>query len=468
MTLERWRRSALCSLFLLLSVVACGKKGPPLAPLRLVPASVGEASVRHLGQDVFMAFTIPDSNSDASTPADIGRVEVYGLTAAPLPPNASPLTDEEFREVATLLAVLDLRPPTAPAEAPEDDAAEAGGAVTPPPEPVDQAAAPYEQGQLVGVFERLTAEVMVPVDLTEVREELAESEADEPEAEVPVMSPLLGPLIAPVLEPPLRRVYVAVGVTRGGRRSPLQPKLPAVLVDPPHPTSYPNVRYTNDVVTITWVPARGARRPVQGPSSPQPLPTMPAPTAEVPVAPVPLSTTSIRASLEPTRYNVYEVLPPVPDVIAAPVPLNPTPIDGREFQDLRVEFGVERCYVVRTIDLVDERPIESDASPETCVTFVDTFAPAAPINLAAVGSAGTINLIWDASTEADLAGYLVLRGEVPGETLQPLTSEAIQETTYRDTAITAGVTYVYAVVAVDTATPPNASAPSNRVQETPR
>ena len=95
-------RSAFLCLFLLLSVVACGKRGPPLAPLRLVPASVGESSVRRIGQDVFMAFTIPDANSDATTPADISRVEVYGLTAAPLPPDASPLTDEEFREVATL------------------------------------------------------------------------------------------------------------------------------------------------------------------------------------------------------------------------------------------------------------------------------------------------------------------------------------------------------------------------------
>jgi hypothetical protein len=34
--------------------------------------------------------------------------------------------------------------------------------------------------------------------------------------------------------------------------------------------------------------------------------------------------------------------------------------------------------------------------------------------------------------------------------------------------VQAGVTYVYAIVAVDRATPPNRSAPSNRVQETAR
>ena len=45
---------------------------------------------------------------------------------------------------------------------------------------------------------------------------------------------------------------------------------------------------------------------------------------------------------------------------------------------------------------------------------------------------GSINLIWDANTEADLGGYLVLRGEAPGDTLQPLTPEPIKETRYQD------------------------------------
>jgi fibronectin type 3 domain-containing protein len=112
--------------------------------------------------------------------------------------------------------------------------------------------------------------------------------------------------------------------------------------------------------------------------------------------------------------------------------------------------------------------IESRPSDPICVTPRDTFAPAEPKNLQAVGSAGVINLIWDANTEADLGGYLVLRGEAPGDTLQPLTPAAIRETRYQDRAIKPGVTYFYAIVAVDRATPPNRSAPSNRVQETAR
>ena len=79
-----------------------------------------------------------------------------------------------------------------------------------------------------------------------------------------------------------------------------------------------------------------------------------------------------------------------------------------------------------------------------------------------------MNLIWDANTEADLGGYLVLRGEAPGDTLQPLTPQPIHETSFRDTTARPGVRYSYAIVAVDRATPPNRSALSAKVEETAR
>jgi fibronectin type 3 domain-containing protein len=110
--------------------------------------------------------------------------------------------------------------------------------------------------------------------------------------------------------------------------------------------------------------------------------------------------------------------------------------------------------------------IESAASERVCVTPADTFAPAPATGLTAVASSGLISLIWNASSDTDLAGYLVLRGEAPGDTLQPLTAAPIQETTFRDTNVKAGTRYVYVVVAVDAAG--NRSGPSNRVEETAR
>jgi hypothetical protein len=79
-----------------------------------------------------------------------------------------------------------------------------------------------------------------------------------------------------------------------------------------------------------------------------------------------------------------------------------------------------------------------------------------------------INLIWEPGTERDLAGYVVLRGEAAGGPLVAITPAPVRESTYRDTAVQPGTRYVYAVVAVDSATPQNVSAESNRVEETAR
>jgi hypothetical protein len=148
-------------------------------------------------------------------------------------------------------------------------------------------------------------------------------------------------------------------------------------------------------------------------------------------------------------------------------PLTTAPVAARTFERPGVEFGVEECFVVRTVEMVGGVAVESEASAEpACTTPTDTFPPAAPTGLNVVSSAGVVALIWDPNTEADLAGYLVLRGEAPGETLRPITPAPITETVFRDTTVTPGVRYVYAIVAVDRAAPANISAQSPRVEVT--
>ncbi len=163
----------------------------------------------------------------------------------------------------------------------------------------------------------------------------------------------------------------------------------------------------------------------------------------------------------PVTFNVYRK-------DAAAAPLNPAPIAAIEYEHTGVEFGKEQCFVVRSLQAIQNVSIESDASQPACVTPRDTFPPAAPKGLRAVSEAGAVSLVWDASSEADLAGYLVLRAEAPGETLQPLTPKPVREANYRDTTVQPGVRYVYAVVAIDTATPANASAQSAREEVTAR
>ena len=149
-------------------------------------------------------------------------------------------------------------------------------------------------------------------------------------------------------------------------------------------------------------------------------------------------------------------------------PLNAKPLTAQTHSNPGAVAGKEQCFVVRSVAKVGDATIESDPSNPICVTPADTFPPVAPKGLAAVSGSGVVNLIWDPNTDADLGGYLILRGEAPGDTLQPLTPEPIKETRYADRAVTPGTAYVYAIVAVDRATPPNRSALSNKVQETAR
>ncbi|HEX2771316.1 MAG TPA: fibronectin type III domain-containing protein, partial [Micromonosporaceae bacterium] len=138
------------------------------------------------------------------------------------------------------------------------------------------------------------------------------------------------------------------------------------------------------------------------------------------------------------------------------------------FADPRVEFGAERCYVVRRVEMAGAIAIESAPSKPACVTPIDTFAPAPPKSLAHIAAANGVSLIWEANAEPDLGGYLVLRGDAPGDKLSPLTPSPITDTSFLDTTVQRGRTYVYEVVAVDQSTPANQSPPSNRVEETIR
>jgi fibronectin type 3 domain-containing protein len=175
-------------------------------------------------------------------------------------------------------------------------------------------------------------------------------------------------------------------------------------------------------------------------------------------------------------YAVYEVAPPAftpPKQEAGAVPpfpklLTPAATATKTFKDERFEVGVERCYAVSTVATTGAVSIESPLSKPSCVKAVDTFPPSAPTKLEAVASEGAISLIWEASPQPDVAGYLVLRGEAGGAPLAPLFTTPIKETTYRDVSVKPGVRYVYAVVAVDTAVPRNVSPHSNRVEETAR
>src|SRR5262249_7634900 len=136
-----------------------------------------------------------------------------------------------------------------------------------------------------------------------------------------------------------------------------------------------------------------------------------------------------------------------------------------EYEDSRIEWGATRCYAVRAVETIGEMTLESELGEPECEELVDTFAPAAPKGLNAVSSEGAINLIWEANTESDLAGYYVLRG-LPDATPEPTPPTPTRAASFLDTTLRPGARYVYGVVGVEKAA--NVSKPRKTVEEPAR
>lgn len=435
MRTPRRGRAVLLSLIVCAGLAAaCGKKGPPLAPLARVPSPPANPQAARVGDDAYVWFTVPSANVSGQSPADVSAIELYAVTATEAP------SGEDLTEAAVKIgtyAVQPVLPPPPPV--PE-------GAPAPPAIPLPPG---FAQGAVAVVREPLSPDLRVPTVLP-VKAAEPEPPADE------TLAPLPGPLVAPGDATALRRFYFAVAVGPRNRKSAPSQVVSVPVDDASGPPTDLRIDYTETGMTLAWAAPANARR---APGEPDPglLPSKPL----VPLPP-------------PTGYHVFEVPraeAPAPDPysLALPAPLTPQPMATTEFAvPGPVRYGEERCFVVRATDTVAGAVVVGPASVPACVTPVDTFPPAPPKQLAAIAGVGVINLIWEPNAEADLAGYIVLRGVAPGEALQAITPTPIRETTYRDESATPGVRYTYAVVAVDTASPQNVSGQSNRVEETSR
>ncbi|GAI54519.1 unnamed protein product, partial [marine sediment metagenome] len=98
-------------------------------------------------------------------------------------------------------------------------------------------------------------------------------------------------------------------------------------------------------------------------------------------------------------------------------------------------------------------------------TSLDTTPPAAPTNLMAAAGDEITWLDWDDNSEGDLAGYDIYRSTTPGSYSDPLNDSLLDSSDYTDNDVNNGMTYYYAVKAVDTST--NESNYSNEVSASP-
>ena len=358
-----------CSLLLVWASVAagCGKKGPPMPPLLILPAPPAEFVAARRGGSVDVRFAIPRANADGSEPADLSRVDVYALTGP-----GTPLPDDIIgRGTKVGTVTVNIPPdPDAPEGSPESRA--------PPPLP-----GALDQGAVAKLTDVLT--------------------------------------LLPDADPAEMRSYLAVGFNRRGRRGPWSEPVAVPLGAAPAAPAAPTLTVEETSIVVRWTPLQAA----DGGTLP---------------------------------LHVYAVEKDEQRLTEEPA-LQP------RFEDARIEWGAERCYALRTVEAIGGLMVESEASPKACVTPTDTFAPAAPEGLNVVAAQGSMNLIWTANAEPDLAGYILFRTVPPATEGQRVSEALIESPTFVDT-VTPGARVTYVVQAVDRAG--NLSPLSAPVTETAR
>jgi hypothetical protein len=117
------------------------------------------------------------------------------------------------------------------------------------------------------------------------------------------------------------------------------------------------------------------------------------------------------------------------------------------YSDNQFEFGQTYYYQVRATFGEPGHPAMSDPSPTVKILPRDTFPPAPPQGLSSIYSAGAVELVWTANTEADLAGYNVYRLE--DQTAVRVNKELVRTPIFRDASAAPGKTLIYYVTAVD-------------------
>lgn len=228
--------------------------------------------------------------------------------------------------------------------------------------------------------------------------------------------------------------FVAVALTRGfrghARKSAPSNVVQAPLVDVTQPVANLAVKASQTALLLTW--------------------TKPAETL---------------TGLPPSHlsgYRVYQSTTGKPDSFQL---LGETA--SPHFEDKSFQFGRPYDFRVSAVTELDGTRAESGPSATVAITPRDTFPPAVPTHLTAVNAAGAVDLLWNANTERDLAGYNVYRSS-DGGPFARLNKQPAPTPIFHDTSVAPGHHYQYAVTAIDLAgnesarsTPASVATPSS-------
>jgi fibronectin type 3 domain-containing protein len=128
-----------------------------------------------------------------------------------------------------------------------------------------------------------------------------------------------------------------------------------------------------------------------------------------------------------------------------------------------VEKDTDYIYALRAIRQVRETAVESEVSAEVAINTTDHTPPRVPTGLVAVPTTTGMVLKWDENGEEDLAGYNLYRRAEGEAGAVKLNGAPLVRGGYTDATAVKNKTYTYTVTALDDATNPNESRPSEGI-----
>jgi fibronectin type 3 domain-containing protein len=347
------RRSQLVTIALLgLIVSACGKKGPPVAPERRLPAAPAGLAASIDEASIVVTWTLPSTRLDGTALKDVTETKLYRR--------------EEGDGTASKPAIL-------------------------------------ASGRIVGYDEIAS---------------IAATGATGSVRWVDREGLVLG----------RRYVYVATALDARGRSSPPSARTPITFLATPKPPTDVRATAGDGQATLRWdAPAEFTDgTPAEG---------------EI-------------------RYLVLRGSDEGPMS-----PVTAEPVTGTAYTDTGLTNDAEYRYAVRSVR-IDPRVVAAGLpSTVVAVTPRTITPPHPPSNLVAVPFPGTVRLAWSPSPERTVALYAVYRA-AGSEAFVRLGTTAPSNTTFADRSVESGVTYRYAVSAIDSARQPNESARSTEVTVT--
>ncbi len=402
----------------LVATLACGNKGDPQPPPRKNPARTTDLTVAQRGGELVVSMSYPAMTSGGLALVAIDKVELWQYTR-PAP---------ELMEMPEELM-----------EIPEGGAEAADGAEEPAIE--EAVEEPLEEvveetvGQPAGAGETGT-ETTSGAEAEESTEETEDLVIEEPD---PFLRIMIDPKefdkhsqsILALEESDLEAAIV-------GGRIVMRIALEEISTEPP--TAYAFAVRTS---------AGRLRSEKSSPTAFAPRPA-PAPLTDLELSPsssgVSLTWSVPEDETDIEGYHVYRRLAASPEFDKPLIMVTP---GVGEHDDRSARFGNRYVYSIAAVRVL--RPlVESMLSGEQTVNHLDVFPPPAPTGLVSLAEVGRVRLLWNAGRGRDTVGYLVFARRGEGETEQ-LTAEPITASEFVHEGASSGVTYVYTVLAIDSA-----------------